>query len=94
MITAPVTVNELNGVVPPIAPFIVTFPLVPPVRVNDLDPLPLIVLENEIPAPAAVPPPFVESTKMFAFNVTGPVRETRPPLVVKLPPRLITVVPL
>ena len=95
VIEAPVVaVSELKGVVPPIAPDKVTLPSVPPVRVNDLEPLPLIVLEKEMAAPAAVPPAFVGSMAMLAVSVAGPVIETEPPLVIKLPPKLIAVDPV
>lgn len=93
VIEAPVAVSELNGVVPPIAPVRTTLPTVPDVSVRDLDPLPLIVFEKEIVAPVAVPPALVESMAMLAVKVVGPVIETAPPLVVKLPPKLIAVDP-
>ena len=89
---APLAVREERTAVPPTAPVIVTVPLLPPV--NTKAKVPLIVLEKLMFAPAAVPPPFVESALIAAVNVTGPVIPTLPPLVVTLPPRLISVVPV
>lgn len=47
--------------------------------------------EVEMLAPAAVPPAFVVSTAVLPVSVTGPVKVTRPPAVVRLPPRLMAV---
>ena len=94
MTLAPLAVKEASGVVPPTAPVIVTLPAVPPSNVSVREPLPLIVLEKVIAAPAGDPPPFVESTDKFAAIVTGPVIETEPPLVVNVPLNEIAVVPV
>ena len=55
---------------------------------------PLIVLEKEILPPAGVPPPLVESIEMLAVKATGPVIPILPPIVVRLPFRLIDVAPV
>src|SRR5579872_7280086 len=92
VIVEPVAVSEVKGVVPPTAPVIATTPPVPPVSVKFC--APLIVLEAEIFAPPAVPPPFVVSATTAPVNATGPVQLIVPPLVVKLLARLIAAVPV
>ena len=92
VIVAPVAVREVNGVVPPIAPVIVTVLPVPPFKFNVC--APLIVVLNEIELPAGVPPPFVVSIVMAVLRFTGPVRPMVPPDVVKFPARLIAVDPV
>jgi len=90
---APVTVSEVKLVIAPTAPVIVTVPPLPPVNVKAC--MPLIVLEKEIFAPDDVPPLFVVSTVIDIGGITtGPVIVTIPPLVVKLPFKLIAVEPL
>lgn len=84
---APVTVKEVNAVVPPTAPVIVTVPPVPPANVKTW--VPLTVLEIEMFAPAAVAPPFVVSAATSSVKVTGPVQPIAPPLVVRLPAKLM-----
>lgn len=84
--------KEVSGVVPPTAPLIVTAPLVPPVKVRVC--APLTVLEKEILAPPALPPPFVVSATKLVPKETGPVIEMLPALVVKLPFKLIAVDPV
>ena len=66
-------------------------PLLPPFKVNVLEPLPSIVLENVIFAPVGVPLPFVESKVRLAPTVTGPVIPIAPPLLVRFPSRRIDV---
>jgi hypothetical protein len=88
----PEAVKEVRGVVPPTIPVIVTTPLVPPVKVKFL--APLMVLENEILAPVALPPAFVVSATKLAPKETGPVIEMAPLLVVKLPFKEIEVDPV
>ena len=91
--TADDTIIGPRLVDPPIAPLNVITPAVPEFNVSDCDPaaVPLIVFENEIFAPAGVPPPFVASATTTAVNVTGPVIPIVPPLVVMLPPILMAV---
>ena len=89
VIVAPVAVSEVSGVVPPTAPVSVTVPLLPPVRERVC--APLIVVEKLMFAPAAVPPLFVVSTATAVVRATGPVKVVTPPLVVKLPFKLIAV---
>lgn len=55
---------------------------------------PLTVLEKEILPPAGVPPPLVESIEIAAVRATGPVIPMLPPIVVRLPLRLIDVAPV
>lgn len=94
VMVAAVAVSELNGVVPPTAPVIVTLPAVPPNKVSVREPLPLIVLEKEIAAPAGEPPPLVVSTERLAAIATGPVMEIAPPAEVALPLKEMAVVPV
>lgn len=89
---APVAVSEVSAVPAPTAPVMVTVPPVPPVRTRAW--ALLIVLVNEMFAPAAVPPALVGSTVTPELSNTGPVIVTMPPLVVWLPPRLMAVVPV
>ena len=92
MTEEPVAVKEVSGVVPPTAPLIVTAPLVPPVKVSVR--APLIVLEKEMFAPPALPPPFVVSATKLIPKETGPVIEMAPLPVVKFPFKLINVDPV
>lgn len=85
MTFAPDAVSEVNALVPPIAPVIVTVPPVPPFRVRFC--VPLIVLETEMFAPAAAPLVVFAITSLA--KVTGPVQLMAPPLVVRLPFKLI-----
>ena len=78
MTIAPDAVNEINALVPPTAPVIVTVPPVPPIKVRFF--APLIVLEAEMFAPAAAPLVVLAVTSLA--KVTGPVQLMAPPLVV------------
>lgn len=89
---APVAVTEVSGATPPTIPVIATMPEVPPVNTKGC--ALLMVPENVIFAPAAEPPLFVVSTVMGAPRAAGPLIETAPPLVVRLPPRLTAVEPV
>lgn len=88
----PLAANELSGVEPPTAPLIVTVAPVPPTKERAW--APLIVVENVIAAPAGVDPLFVASIATAPVSAAGPVIETAPPLVVRLPPKLIAVEPV
>lgn len=85
---APVAVKEVSGVEPPTDPK-ATAPEAPPLRINELEPS--TVFEKVILAPAAVNPPLVVSTVVFAVMVTGLLKVASPPLVVIFPARLIAV---
>lgn len=80
----------------PISPPKVTDPVVPARRVSPcvLATAGTMVLEKLMLAPVAVLPLLVVSSEMLAFNVTGPVIPMAPPLVVRLPPRLMAVAPV
>ena len=84
----PVMVKLAKAVVAPVAPVIVTSPLVPPVRVTA--PAPFKVWLNVMLAPAAVPPALVVSTVMAnPLLFTKPVKATASPevrIVVAPPP--------
>lgn len=84
-------VSELKGVDPPIAPFIATVDPLPPVNVRDLEPLPLMVPEKVMLAPAGAALLLVGSKRRLVFNITGPLMLIAPPLVVTLPAKAIDV---
>lgn len=84
------TVSELKGVDPPTMPVRATTPPEPPFKTN-AEP-PLIVEENVMFAPAAEP--LVVSAVTAPVKLTGPVKEIAAPLVVRFPPKLMSVGPV
>ena len=89
--TAPLAVKVVKGVVAPTVPK-ETVPPVPPFKVKFL--ALLMGPDTEILAPAGTVAPFVVSMVISVERGRGPVKVTIPPLVVRLPARLIAEVPV